>query len=160
MNKVKKLANFIESELSSELKEVLVTQDNTGTYYLFGKYVIINNLTYYKVYCLNSTDRLDFSSLKAATAWCILHNAGKYSEANILQKLDLKLTSIAVDIAVHKNIIKKSKNSFTTSISAIKLQEDTFKRRMILSELNNYINSSKRIQDKNFLKKDSKFNYL
>lgn len=160
MNKVKKLANFIESELNSDLKEVLVTQDSTGTYYLFNKYVIINNATYFKVYCLSTGNRLEFSTLKAATAWCILHNAGRYSEASILQKLDLKLTSIAVDIAVHKNIIKKSKSTFTTSISAIKLQEDTFKRRMILSELNTYINSSKRIQDKNFHKKDSKFNYL
>lgn len=160
MNKVKKLANFIESELNSDLKEVLVTQDSTGTYYLFNKYVIINNATYFKVYCLSTGNRLEFSTLKAATAWCILHNAGRYSEASILQKLDLKLTSIAVDIAVHKNIIKKSKSTFTTSISTIKLQEDTFKRRMILSELNTYINSSKRIQDKNFHKKDSKFNYL
>lgn len=159
MRNANKIASFIEYELSSDLQDVLVTQDNTGKYYLFNRYVIVTLNNYCKVYCLQSGEILDFSSLKSATAWCILHNAGKHSYARILKRLDSKLISIALDIAIHKNMIKTTKDSFVQSVSINKLQEDTYKRRMILAELNDYINTSKQIQDKNFRIKDSKISF-
>lgn len=157
---IAKFANFIDSELSSSLKDIILSYDSSGKYYLFGKYAIVNNSYCYKVYCLKSQEITDFSSLKNATAYCILQNAGKYMYAKRVMNLDLRLSSIEVDIAVHKNKIKNSKSDFDCTIGITKLQEDTYKRRAILSELNDYINSSKKIQYNNFRSSNSKIKHI
>lgn len=155
-----KLASFVDNELSSELQEVIFAKDTSGKYYLLGKYVIVNNKNICKVYCLKNGLTHDFTSLKNATAWCILDNAGKYSDSRRVECLDLRLSSIDVDIAVHKNKIKNSSNNFSMLVSVTKLQQDTYKRRMIVAELAEYINHSKRIQESNFRIKDSKIKHL
>lgn len=157
---IKKLVNFVDSELNSELQQVLFAQDQTGKYYILGKYVIAKRKSIYKVYLLTGSGNLEFSSLKNATAWCILDNAKKYRDARRIENLDLKLSSIDVDIAVHKNKIKSAKSDFTILVSVTKLQEDTYKRRMIMQELSGYIDNSKKIQDNNFRTKDSKIKHL
>lgn len=153
---IKALSNFIDGELDTDLQEVLFTKDNQGKYYLFGKYVIMRLNNLYKVYCLNTRTKLDFLSLKNATAWCVLRNSGDNHGASRIHNLDLKLSSIDIDIAVHKNKIKNAKSNFGTLISITKLQEDTYKRRWLVSELSHYINQSKRIQNNKFNAKDSK----
>jgi hypothetical protein len=153
---IKALSNFIDSELDTDLQEVLFTKDNQGKYYLFGKYVIVRLNNLYKVYCLDTRNKVDFLSLKNATAWCVLRNSGDNQGASRIHNLDLKLSSIDIDIAVHKNKIKNAKNNFGTLISITKLQEDTYKRRWLVSELSHYINQSKRIQNNKFNAKDSK----
>jgi hypothetical protein len=153
---IKALSNFIDSELDTDLQEVLFTKDAQGKYYLFGKYVIVRLNNLYKVYCLDTRNKVDFLSLKNATAWCVLRNSGDNQGASRIHNLDLKLSSIDIDIAVHKNKIKNAKSNFGTLISITKLQEDTYKRRWLVSELSHYINQSKRIQNNKFNAKDSK----
>jgi hypothetical protein len=153
---IKALSNFIDSELDTDLQEVLFTKDAQGKYYLFGKYVIVRLNNLYKVYCLDTRNKVDFLSLKNATAWCVLRNSGDNHGASRIHNLDLKLSSIDIDIAVHKNKIKNAKSNFGTLISITKLQEDTYKRRWLVSELSHYINQSKRIQNNKFNAKDSK----
>ena len=160
MMSIGKLASFVDNELSSELQEVIFAKDTAGKYYLFNKYIIVKSKNVYKVFCLQTNDRLEFTSLKNAVAWCILNNAGKHLDARRIHSLDLKLSSIDVDIAVHRNKIKRSSSNFTTLISITKLQQDTYKRRQILVELADYINNSKLIQDNNFRTKDSKIKHL
>ena len=157
---IAKFANFFDSELSSSVNDILLSRDSSGKYYLFGKYAIVSHKHYYKVYCINSQEIVEFSSLKNATAFCVLQNAGKRIDAKRVMNLDLRLTSIDVDIAVHKNKIRNSKSEFDCTISITKLQEDTYKRRILLAELTGYINNSKRIQDNNFKSKDSKIKHL
>jgi hypothetical protein len=153
---IKALSKFIDGELDTDLQEVLFTKDDQGKYYLFGKYVIVRLNNLYKVYCLDTRNKLDFLSLKNATAWCVLRNSGDNHGASRIHNLDLKLSSIDIDIAVHKNKIKNAKSNFGTLISITKLQEDTYKRRWLVSELSHYINQSKRIQNNKFNAKDSK----
>lgn len=157
---ITKIAQFVNNELSSELQEIIFTKDAAGKYYLFNKYIILKIKTNYRVFRLHSTYRLEFTSLKNAAAWCILDNAGKFRDARRIESLDLKLSSIDVDIAVHKNKIKRSTSNLGTLISITKLQQDTYKRRQIISELATYISTSKTIQDKNFRTKDSKIKHL
>jgi hypothetical protein len=153
---IKALSNFIDGELDTDLQEVLFTKDNQGKYYLFGKYVIVRINNLYKVYCLDTRNKLDFLSLKNATAWCVLRNSGDNHGASRIHNLDLKLSSIDIDIAAHKNKIKNAKSNFGTLISITKLQEDNYKRRWLVSELTHYIDHSKRIQNNKFNAKDSK----
>ncbi len=157
---ITKIADFVSNELTSELQEVIFTKDTSGKYYLFNKYIILQRQKSYKVFVLQNNKRCEFTSLKNAAAWCILDNAGKHRDAHRIESLDLKLSSIDVDIAVHKNKIKKTTSNFTALISITKLQQDTYKRRQIISELSYYINTSKIIQDKNFRTKDSKIKHL
>ena len=151
-----KIARFVNTRLTNDVQQVLFTKDDSGKYYLFGKYIIANIKNIYKVYSVNDDRRFEFSSLKNATAWCVLTNASKYMDARRIEMLDLKLSSIDVDIAVHKNKIKTSTTDFNILVSITKLQEDTYKRRMILSELTYYLDNSKRIQNDKFNTKDSK----
>jgi hypothetical protein len=152
----KKLENFFYNEMTSDLRKVLFTRDNAGKYYLFNKYIISPEKNYYKVSWLGEKQILIFSHLKTATAWCVLHNVEKYGAAARLLNLELRLFSIDTDIAVHKNKIRTAKTDFVALISMTKLQEDIYKRRIILKELSGCINNSKNIQYSNFGTKDSK----
>jgi hypothetical protein len=153
------LSKFVTNELSTEIQEVVFSRDTQGKYYLFGKYVIVQTPNLYKVYCLVKRTKLDFSSLKNATTWCVLSNSGNRTGATRVYNLDLKLSSIDVDIAVHKNKIKKAKTNFAGLISATKLQEDIYKRRTVVSELSYYIEQSKKIQNSKFNSKNSKIKH-
>lgn len=160
MTNALKLADFFDSELHSDLNEILVTKDAKGKYMLFGKYFIVPITNgHFKVFIIGHNSPVEFSTLKNATSWCVLHNSGKQFEANRIEALDLKLCSMNVDIAIHKKLARTSIDSFNKLIYTIKLQEDTHKRRLIVQEINNYINTSKRIQEDNFRKKDPNFNY-
>lgn len=160
MNNATKLARFFEEELATSIEEVLVSRDKLGKYTLFGNYLIIPlSGGYFKVFTTRGPGPLEFSTLKNATSWCILHNAGKYGEADRIQMLDLKLCSANTDLAIHKKLARGAENAFSKHIYTVKLQEDTHKRRQIIQEINNYINTSKQIQESNFQKKDPKFNY-
>ena len=150
MMSANKLANFINDKMTAAVKGVMLTRDNTGKYYFFGKYIVINSKNIYKVYCLENDSVIDFYNLKNATAWCVFDNTGNYSDARRIHYLDLKLSSIDLDIAIHKNKLKALKNASTSLIYITKLQEDVYKRKLVLLELSNHINKSRKIQDNNF----------
>lgn len=160
MNNAIKLAKFFEEELTSSLGEVILSKDKLGKYLLFGNYLIVPIASgFYKVFSTKHDTPLEFSSLKNATSWCVLYNAGNYHGANRIQTLDLKLCSTNIDLAIHKKLAKGASSDFNKEIYTVKLQEDTYKRRLIIREINNYINTSKQIQESNFRKKDPNFNY-
>ena len=68
--------------------------------------------------------------------------------------------SLQVDMAIHKKMLKSAVDDDAKFIYINKLQEAAYRKKILNAEVTGYINSSKQIQDKNFLKKDSKFNYL
>ena len=153
MNLTVELASLIEKELSSDLKNVLLLKD-TSKYYLFGKYLILPKNNGYQV--LTEATSLEFASLKNATAWCIFDNECKYTNAHKIHILDLKLSSVDMDISIHKQMLKNSTKHFNTLVIATKLQEDVFKRRQVVSEIKDCLEISKIIQFKNFNKRDLK----
>lgn len=148
MIKKHKLEKYFNKAVANIAKPVLITKDPTGIYRLFGKYIIIENNDAYQVECATQRKTLTFSTLKNAMSWCTLDHEGLISESARLCILDTKLCSIEFDIAIHKKLLKTS----NTLIRQIKLQEDTYKRRAIIKEINYYINSSKTLQYKKFNK--------
>lgn len=144
-----KLNQFFEDELKSNLKEVLITKDRTGRYSLFGKYTIVpNKRGWFKVFSKDTS--VEFETVRNAVAWCTLHHSGKMREANRVQILDLKLSSIYTDLLVHRQLLRKHVGQESKWIYMTKLQEDTIKRKQILDEIKSYINSSKMIQTRKF----------
>lgn len=161
MTNATKLAKFIDSGFSSNIKEILVTKESSGKYTLFGKYSIsLNKRGFYTVFSSKTMSLSEFSSLKIATSWCVFDHLNKYRESRRLEQLDLKLCSIAVDIAVHKNKIKSATDVASKMIYTIKLQEDNFCRRQTLNEIKVYINNSRALQEQKFRLKAPKINYL
>ena len=156
-----KLANFIDSGLDSSISEILVTKEHAGRYTLFNKYsIVLNKRGFYTVFSSKTMSLNEFSSLKIATTWCVLDHLGRYSEGRRLEHLDLKLCSIAIDIAVHKKKIKSSNDVASKLIYTIKLQEDNFCRRQTLQEIETYINNSRALQEQKFRAKAPKINYV
>ena len=64
---------------------------------------------------------MEFSTLKNALAYVTLHNNEKYREANMIQRLDLRLCSVNVELQVHRNILKNTDNKL---LYMIKIQEE------------------------------------
>lgn len=146
-----KLDQFFENELRSDLKEVLITRDQQGRHSLFGKYTVLpTKRGLYKVF--SSDIALEFETIRNAVAWCTLHHAKKYREANRIEALDMKLSSIDTDLAVHRHMLRRRAGDDSKWIYVIKIQEDTYKKRQILNEIKSYINSSKILQTSKFNK--------
>mgnify|MGYP001809785450 CR=1 FL=1 len=144
-----KLNQFFEDELKSDLKEVLITKDQTGRYSLFGKYTVVpTKQGWFKVFSKDIS--VEFETIRNAVAWCTLHHAGKMREAKRVQALDLQLASVYTDLLVHRQMLRKHLGRDSRWIYVTKLQEDTRKRKQILNEIKSYINSSKMIQNRNF----------
>ncbi len=152
--KLAKIDHFFERELKSEIQNILVFKNTNNTYTLFGKYVIsANSNGFYKV--ISTDNHPEFTSIRNATVWCTLHNAKKYKEANIIKSLDLKFSSIAFDIVVHKALLNKHKDTDFEVVYLLKLQDDLYKRKSIIKELETYVKLSKEIQLRNFTKKEN-----
>lgn len=159
---INKLEKFFTKELTTELKDIMIINDGGNNYELFGKYYISpSSAGYFKVTVKSSHDTHDFASVKNAVAWCTFDNVKKYTSANRIKDLDLRLCSMEVDLAVHKKMVKNTKDSNNKWIYIIKLQEDNLKKKMMLKEINSYINTSKTIQAQKFSKtKQPGFNHM
>lgn len=152
MNKI--ISRLFDQSLVSELNDVLITEQQNGQYILFNRYLIKPlDQGHYLVVDSNTRYKVELSSLKNATSWCTLYHAKRWKEARRLVTLDLKFCSITTEIINQRRLLKININSDQKLIHVIKLQEETYKRRQILDELETYINSSKQIQISNFAKR-------
>jgi hypothetical protein len=149
MTTVSKLNKFFDDELNSELKDVLITCDQSGRYTLFGVYSISPTKSGYFRIRGNNTD-LELTNIKNALAYVTLFHAGKHREARRVQQLDLSLCSVNVELEVYRNILRNRADSDSKLLYIIKIQEDSIKKRRIVDEIKSHINSSIRIQEHNF----------
>lgn len=156
-----KFESFIHHELSSSLKDILVIRSN-DRYELFGIYKIaINSKGHWEVADKNTGNSYEFSSMKVAVTWCTFDHASKFMESKLIKQLDSQLSSVNVDILIHKkNIDNINLDEDLRWTQRIKLQEDLRKKRQVLRELNRLINTSKSIQVQKFnaKKKQTVFN--
>ena len=144
MTTVSKMHKFFDEELRSELKDVMITRDKLGALTVYGEYTIVpTHSGYTKV--IGKSLALEFTFLKNALAYVTLLHAGKMNEADRVYQLDLRLCSINVDLAIHRNILKKRSDPESKLLYMIKVQEDTAKKRKIVEEIKSHINSSIRI---------------
>lgn len=156
---VSKLARFFDQELEEAKKFLIVS--NNGVYELFGRFKIEPKKTYFLVTDFKTKETVEFSSLKYAVAWCILLDGEKHVDSRRLHTLDLKLCSLYTDIAVHRKMLKSANDSDAKLLYKIKLQEDSFKKKTVIKEIDTYINNSKTLQGKKFtVKKERNFRYL
>lgn len=159
MTPTHKLAKFFENELNSHLKDVLVVRDQSGTIGLYGKYVIKQtNNDYFKVAVLGSDEQYYFITLQNAVAWCTLHNANLFRDSTRLAELDFKLSSLMLDLEVHRKLYKVAEDQQAKLLFTTKVQDDNYKRKQVIREIGSFINTSRIIQARKFKKmKDHNF---
>lgn len=157
--RVSKLAKFFDQELE-QAKKILIVSNN-GTYELFGRFKVDLVDSYFSVLDIKTRETVQFSSLKYAVAWCILADSGRHIDSRRLHMLDLKLCSLNIDAKVHKNMLKSATNEESKLLYKIKLQEDFYRRKAVMSEITAHINNSKTLQSSKFSsKKERNFRYL
>jgi hypothetical protein len=146
--RVSKLAKFFDREIK-DAKKILIVSSN-GAYELFGRFKIEPNSTHITVVDFNTRTTLDFSSLQYAAAYCVLLEGDNRVDARRVYLLDLKLSSLCLDISIHRKMLRVANDEDAKLLYKIKLQEDSYRRKTVIQEINSYINNSKILQGRTF----------
>lgn len=148
-----KFDKFLKHELAGSLKDVIIIAEKDGTYILFGKYRITPIDGSFEVTIFHTDTVHEFMNIKNAVAWCTFYNVKKYHEARRIKELDLKLSSMEIDISIQQRMANKNANDPNMKwVYIVKYQEALRKKKVMLNELLSYINTSKMIQDQLFSK--------
>jgi hypothetical protein len=147
----RKLNKMITTSEFAKLQDVVIFQDNDGTYSLFNKYHIKKKDTNNIIVSLNNGDVVNsFFSLKNAVCWCVMDKIGKYHLANRVIVLDMNLSSMEVHISIHSRLFKKSKKTEDKLIYLAKLNQDKLQKKAMSEELDQYIRDSYYWQQRRF----------
>jgi len=153
-----KLAKFFDKEIK-DVSKLMIVAGPTG-YELFGRFKIEPKSSCFYVSDIHSSEKVELSTLKSAVAWCLLTDSGKYHQSRRLHFLDLKLSSLSTDTMIHRKKLKSANTDYDKILYKIKLQEDFFKRKMVISEIESYVKNSKTLhQVKMTPKKQRIFKY-
>lgn len=147
----KKLGEILKKEMIKELQHLYIKQDSYGTYTLFNAYVIKQDSNnYFQVTNKHWEHTKTFSSIRNAVSFTVLHKHNNTTTAKAVEMLDDKLSSVNVELKMHKILLDGAKDLDTYFIYQTKLENDQAKKKLILKELHQHINSSKRFQDSLF----------
>ena len=146
----KKFKKVIPKHELEKLQNIAIFQNPNGEYELFNSYRIVKKPEGAVVILHNGDTINSFCNLKNAVSWCIFDKRGKYSAANRIIELDLKISAMDVSMMIHQRLFKKSKDTDTKLIYLAKLNEDKSKRRQMTDELSGYLAESDFWQQKSY----------
>ena len=129
----KKLVEILKKEMIKELQHLYIKQDKYGTYTLFNEYRIKQDSDNYFQITNKCWERpKTFGSIRSAVSFTVLHKHNNINPAKELETLDSKLSSVDVELQMHKILLNKAKDLDTFFIFQTKIQNDTDKRQYIL----------------------------
>lgn len=146
-----KINSFFSTDLEKSMANVMIMQNDDGSYELFDKYIISTEDSNVIVKSKYTHTVKNFSSLPVAVTWCIFDKRNKIIELNRVEYLDRMIAGLNSSILVHKKIFKNNKDM--AFISLAKLSQDSYKKKLLSTELMEYIKESKIWQLKQFSKK-------
>jgi len=148
---LKKLDKFISTDIIENLQDVVIYQDQDGSYQLFNIYRIAKGPDKEFIVTMNHTyTEKVFYTLKNAVTWCTYDKRNKFYESNRIVELDNRLGGLEVDISIHYKLFKTVKDDNDKLIYLAKLNEDRTKKRSFTTELTRYVEESKTWQQKRF----------
>ena len=148
---LKKLDKFISTDIIGNLQDVVIYQDQDGSYQLFNTYRIAKGSDKEFIVTMNHTyTEKVFYTLKNAVTWCTYDKRNKFYESNRIVELDNRLGGLEVDISIHYKLFKTVKDDNDKLIYLAKLNEDRTKKRSFTTELTRYVEESKIWQQKRF----------
>jgi hypothetical protein len=147
----RKLNRIISYREMNDLQSISIFELSPNYYSVFGKYYINKkSKTSVEVLELNGELVHTFFSMRNAICWCINDLRGKYISANRVITLDKNISNEEAQIAVHKLLFKKAKNTDDKLIFLAKLNEEKLKRSKMMGELESYIIESNYWQQSKF----------
>lgn len=111
---------------------------------VFGEYLIARIKDGYRIYTKNTFTEVEFSNVKNAFAWVIFDRAGRFKVCQRLVDLDSKISSLEVEIDIHRRTSTKSDTSKYV-ILLNKIQDESLRKQELMRELENYLETAKRL---------------
>lgn len=143
-----KLERFAERELRKNIDKLII-EDEHGGLIAFGKYYIESTKT---AHVVRTWDRVihNFSSRRAALAWCSADKFNQYTLASMILICDRKKQSLAADIYTRKSLGERGKHEMFYEIVNTKVQTKIDRYNSVSAELENCVNRAKYIQIRGF----------
>ena len=151
-NKEAKVEKFLTKQLTTtnNTSNILLLQVDDNNHLLFGKYTITKENNCYILRMDNNDKERTFSTLKTAVTWCVFNERKKTIECKKIEQIDFKLASLEVDILQKTKVLNNIKDENFKHVYFSKIEEDNIKKKILLKQLNRFINISKEWQDKKF----------
>jgi hypothetical protein len=111
---------------------------------VFGEYLIARIKDGYRIYTKNTFTEVEFSNVKNAFAWVIFDRAGRFKVCQRMVDLDAKISSLSVEIDIHKKSSTKS-DTGKYVILLNKIQDESMRKQELTMELDNYLETAKRL---------------
>jgi hypothetical protein len=157
--KNKKILDFFDKIIDDKFGDnVMITKHEDG-YMLFNRfYIKQHSHILYEVIDIDTSKIKQFSTLKYAMAYATLIDCGKYQLADRLSKLDLKINSLDIDLAMSKKLYRISKQK---EIHWLKFHDASYNRKILIHEINELVDKAKKYQLQRFSHKrnEGKFRY-
>lgn len=151
---VNRITGFFDKSFVGKTSDLSIFLIDDGTYEVFGKYYIKKSNDSYFITGKFNFFEISFSSLKYAITWCIFDKQNKIDKTKRIALLDKMISSCDLAINVHKKLLKTSDELEYTLIHAAKLSEEKRKKYLMLQEMQDYMEESKRWQIQKFAIKD------
>jgi hypothetical protein len=151
-NKEAKVEKFLTKQLTTtnNTSNILLLQVDDNNHILFGKYAITKENNSYVLRMDNDDKERTFSTLKTAVTWCVFNERKKTVECKQIEQIDCKLSSLEIDILQKTKVLNNTKDEKFKYVYISKIEEDNMKKKILLKQLNRFINISKAWQDKKF----------
>lgn len=150
---IEKIEKFIPKSYIQHLADVIVYQNEDGSYELFNKYRIVKEpKNEYTVYT-GGANPLSFYSLKNAVAWCTYAKRNKILDSDRIHYLDSGLVRVEAMIEQHQRLAKKANTPDNKLIYLAKLTEEKLKKKQMVAEMSGYVHQSIAWQSKQFARK-------
>jgi len=159
MIKTKQKHKIVENwvnEVSQHILPELIWQNELGEYEVFGKYRIVPQLSGFCVF-INEDAQGFFNSTRTAISWCIADKFQQYNLARDLLTCDNMLANLTNDIFVRAGVANKTRDPNMRESIDTKLELKILHKKKLASQLNNYVNRAKYLQQKGFANETSRF---
>jgi hypothetical protein len=143
INKVyQQLVTVVNSTYSKSAPKSIIKLDSGIL--VFGVYLIVKINNGYKIYTKYTFTEVEFSDIRNAFTWIIFDHTKKFKICQRIIELDSKISSLGVEIAIHKKASEKT-DIGRYVIMLNKIQDEQMRKQDFVIELENYIESAKKI---------------
>ena len=148
MNKQLKIEKFAERELIRNIEHIILP-DEDGGIVAFGKYHIREVDNKFEVSDWDNVIH-QFSSKKAAMAWCTADKYKQYNLSSMILLLDRKKQTLAADIYCRRAQGQRGRTEAFYEIINMKIQPKIDRYSSVVAELEKCVNQAKYIQIRGF----------
>jgi len=155
----RKFNKIISSSVVDEIESISILEVDPNIFVVFGKYQMHKKSKSEIIVAPIHSDPVHaFTSMRNAICWCIHDLRGKYVAASRIIALDRNIASEEAQLAVHRNLFNKAKNTDDKLIYLAKMNEDKFKRSSMHRELEDLVSESDYWQKNKFRLKTAHYN--